>query len=141
MELRCTEGSWQIPNQMARACPVIYQILAWIDDLPISEQTKYFTYAALEELVSNKIKYGFDDARESFIAVKISIDETVVCMEFVDDGHAFDPTAHPPPDIARNLDDGVDGGLGLELVRRICARMDYRREGNLNRVTLCLDAE
>jgi serine/threonine-protein kinase RsbW len=140
MDLSGMEGSWQLPNEMRAACAVIYRILTWIDGLPICEDAKYFTYAALEELVTNKIKYGYDEAGDRVIEVKIAIDGSVVRLELVDDGPEFDPTAHPSPDIARHLEEGADGGLGLELVRRICSRMEYRRDGNLNRVSLCLDA-
>lgn len=130
---------WQVPNQMERAFAIVYEIQAWIDALPIPEDAKYFTYAALEEMISNRIKYGFNDTNERFIAVQITAGDTVICLELVDDGHEFDPTAHPSPDIAQNLDAGMAGGLGIELVRRVCTRMDYRREGGLNRVTLHVD--
>jgi anti-sigma regulatory factor (Ser/Thr protein kinase) len=60
-------------------------------------------------------------------------------MEIVDDGHEFDPTEHPSPDIERRIEDGLDGGLGLELVRRICPAMTSRREDGLNRLALSID--
>jgi serine/threonine-protein kinase RsbW len=141
MDPNGVEQRWLVPNQLETAFAMVYEIQAWIDALPIPEDAKYFTYAALEELISNKIKYGFNDTNERFIAVQITAGDTVIRLELTDDGHEFDPTAHPPPDIARNLDDGVAGGLGIELVRRICTHMEYRREGNLNRVTFCLDVE
>jgi anti-sigma regulatory factor (Ser/Thr protein kinase) len=134
-----TEGSWRIPNQLGPAYAIVYEILAWIDALPIREEAKYATYAALEELISNKIKYGYTDTDERFIVVQITAGETVICLDLVDDGTEFDLTAQPSPDIVRNLDEGVAGGLGIELVRRICTRMDYRREGALNRITLHID--
>lgn len=133
------EGSWRLPNQLGPAYAIIYEILAWIDARPIPEDAKYFSYAALEELISNKIKYGFSDTNERFIEVRIRAGSQDVCMELVDDGHEFDFTTFPPPDIVRNLDTGVSGGLGIEVVRRFCTRMEYRREGNLNRVTLHFD--
>ena len=130
---------WRVPNQLQRAFGVVYEIQEWIDALPISESGRYFTYAALEELISNKISHGFPGGGERYVDVRIAFADTVVRMEFVDDGEEFDPTAHPAPDVERNLAEGIDGGLGIECIRKICARMDYRREGNRNRVTLQID--
>ena len=133
------EQGWQVPNQLERAFAVVYEIHEWIGALPISESARYFTYAALEELISNKITHGFPDGGERHVDVRIAFGGTMVRMEFLDDGNEFDPTAHPAPDLERNLDEGIDGGLGIEYVRRICARMEYRREGKRNRVTLHID--
>ena len=130
---------WQIPNRLEPAFAVVYEIREWIDALPISDSAKYFTYAALEELVSNKIKYGFAAADDRYIDVRIEVENEAVLMEFLDDGNEFDPTAHPAADLRQNLDDGIDGGLGIELVRRICGEMTYRRENGFNRIELRVD--
>ena len=50
---------------------------------------------ALEELVTNCIKYGYDDSAEHAIEVLLSIAEQLLTFEIIDDGRAFDPSAVP----------------------------------------------
>ena len=139
MTMQVGEKAWKIPNKMKPAFAKIYKIMEWIDDLAIPEQEKYFIYSALEELLSNKIRYGFEDSVRHDIAVRIAADGEAVRIELEDDGPEFDPTLQPAPDIDRNMSDGVVGGLGIELVRRICSEMTYRREDGFNRIALRVD--
>ena len=90
----------------------------------------------LEEMASNVIKYGYDDDREHEIAVHVAAQDDRVEIVFEDDGHAFDPTGHPKPDLERIVESRKIGGLGIELVRRICENMSYQRVGDRNRLVL-----
>jgi serine/threonine-protein kinase RsbW len=130
------EKSWQIPNQLDTATASAREALEWVDVYPISEHAKYALRLAIEEMVTNTIKYGYDDHLEHVISIRIRADRECLRVELEDDGHPFDPTAHPDPDIEQNFNTGVDGGFGLVLVRRICRHMDYRREGDRNRLAL-----
>jgi anti-sigma regulatory factor (Ser/Thr protein kinase) len=62
-------------------------------------------------------------------------------LVFEDDGMAFDPRAQPVPPAATRRADLRIGGLGLVLVRDLCARFDYvRTPDHRNRVTLGISA-
>jgi anti-sigma regulatory factor (Ser/Thr protein kinase) len=99
--------------------------------------TPRLTYAVMlvvEELVTNTIKYGYDDREEHRIRLTLELSTPVsLCIE--DDGHAFDPLTQAP---AVALDAAVEerpiGGLGLHMVRAETASMRYRRIQDTNRL-------
>lgn len=93
---------------------------------------------ALEELLTNIIKYGYDDAAAHTIQVTIRLDEHALFLQIEDDGHPFDPTAAPEPDLSLPVEERPIGGLGLALVRKNFASFAYERIGGRNRTQLRL---
>jgi anti-sigma regulatory factor (Ser/Thr protein kinase) len=130
------EKSWQIPNRIEALSNLSKEVFDWLADLPISSRAKYSTGLSIEEMVTNVIKYGYDDNRKHLIRVHIAVSRDHVTIVFEDDGHPFDPTKHPPTDIDNLVESRKVAGLGIELVRRMCEKMSYARDGLLNRVTL-----
>lgn len=130
------ENNWQIKNRMTALADTTKEVSSWLADLPLSSRARYSTGLAVEEMVTNIIKYGYDDEDEHLINLHIRVERDNLRMVFEDDGHRFDPTSRPPPDIEAIVESHRAGGLGIELVRRMCDQMDYERVGNLNRLTL-----
>ncbi len=130
------ERSWQIPNELGPATAMTREALAWAQAFPISEQAVYSLRLVLEELLSNTVKYGYSDPDPHTISIWISVNSDVIQVELTDDGHPFDPTGHPVPDILRRIESGEDGGFGIELVRRICRHIAYRRDQHGNRLSV-----
>ena len=130
------ERTWRFPNRMTALAAVAKEVFEWLANLPLSSRAKYSVGLAVEEMASNVIKYGYDDDREHEIAVHVAAQDDRVEIVFEDDGHAFDPTGHPKPDLERIVESRKIGGLGIELVRRICEKMTYAREGAINRLVL-----
>lgn len=130
------ERTWRFPNRMTALAAVAKEVFEWLANLPLSSRAKYSVGLAVEEMASNVIKYGYDDDREHEIAVHVAAQDDRVEIVFEDDGHAFDPTGHPKPDLERIVESRKIGGLGIELVRRICENMSYQRVGNRNRLVL-----
>ncbi len=128
--------SWKIPNQMGAATSLAREALEWAEAFPISEQSRYSIRLALEEMLTNTVKYGYDDKTEHLISVQIAADSEVIRIEMEDDARPFDPTGHARPDIEERIQKETEGGFGLELVRRICKTIGYRREGDHNRLTM-----
>jgi len=134
------EHSWQIPNQLGPATAFARHALAWANVFPISDQAKYSLRLTLEEMLSNTVKYGYADSAVHLMSIWIGIDSELIQIELVDDARPFDPTLQPKPDITRNVEMGIAGGFGIELVRRICCHMGYRREQDRNRITLHIES-
>ena len=132
------ERSWRFPNRMPALAAVAKEVFEWLANLPLSSRAKYSVGLAVEEMASNVIKYGYDDDREHEIVVHVAARNDRVEIVFEDDGHAFDPTAHPKPDLERIVESRRIGGLGIELVRRICETMVYERVGARNRLALSI---
>ena len=130
------ERTWRFPNRMTALAAVAKEVFEWLANLPLSSRAKYSVGLAVEEMSSNVIKYGYDDDREHEIAVHVAAQDDRVEIVFEDDGHPFDPTGHPKPDLERIVESRKIGGLGIELVRRICENMSYQRVGNRNRLVL-----
>ena len=128
--------TWRIPNRMGPATALAREAMEWLDPAPVSEQAKYFIRLTLEELLSNTIKYGYDDSAEHFITVRILLDPDFIRLELTDDGHVFNPTLQPSPDVEQNLNSDKEGGFGIELVRRLCRDMNYRRQADHNLTTV-----
>src|ERR1700739_3491320 len=58
------------------------------------------TLIAVEELVTNIVKYGYGPAGEPGRTVlTLILDDDRLTLQIVDDSHAFDPFAAPEPDL------------------------------------------
>lgn len=90
-----------------------------------------------DELITNTVSYGYDDAAPHEIRVSMETDGAELRAEVEDDAAAFDPFADaPPPDLTSDVDDRRVGGLGVFLVKKTMDHASYRREGDRNLVLL-----
>jgi serine/threonine-protein kinase RsbW len=96
---------------------------------------------ALDEIVSNAIRHGFDDAEEHAIAVTIDIAGGMVTATVVDDAAPFDPHDAPVPDLDAPIAERMPGGLGVHLVKATMDEVTYRREGDRNVLTMRTSVE
>ena len=87
---------------------------------------------ALEEHLTNVMKYAYDDRREHEIVVRLQANASDVVIEVEDDGRPFDPTQAPQVDTSLPLEQKPIGGLGIHLIRRSMDEMRYQRHANRN---------
>ncbi len=87
---------------------------------------------ALDEVITNVIRYAHDDGREHPIVVRLAIDQDVLTAQVEDDGRAFNPLEAPVPDIGASIEERPIGGLGIHLVRSVMNSVEYRREDGRN---------
>jgi anti-sigma regulatory factor (Ser/Thr protein kinase) len=90
----------------------------------------------LDELVSNIIKYGYDDADEHRIHVTVEVDGDLLTISLADDGKPFNPLDVPPPDLDLPIEDRPVGGLGVFIVQSLADTLEYRRDQGRNLLTL-----
>jgi serine/threonine-protein kinase RsbW len=109
---------------------------AWLGDRRASPDAAFLVSLAIEELVTNSIKYGYDDGGEHVIDITISLTSEALTMVVVDDGRAFNPLELPPPDTLTPIENRPIGGLGLHLLRQLSDDMQYERRDSTNRLTL-----
>lgn len=102
----------------------------------VPSRALYAVNLALDELVTNTILYGFDDPADQWFQVRIEVSGSELRGELVDEGRSFNPLEFPMPDLTAPLRDRELGGLGLHLVRSLMDRLDYRRDGSKNVLTL-----
>jgi anti-sigma regulatory factor (Ser/Thr protein kinase) len=126
----------RVRNALDAIQPASQAAEAWLRERGSPPDAGYFVSLAIEELVTNSIKYGYDDAAEHLIEIVLSIMQRVLTVQFVDDGRAFDPSLVPAPDLTQPLEDRPVGGLGIHLLRELTDSMSYERRDGANRLTL-----
>ena len=91
----------------------------------------------LEELITNLMKYGYTDRAEpGVVEIALALDGSLLEIEFIDDGCAFDPSAGPLPELGEPLEERPVGGLGLHLLRSLTEVVRYERRNNKNVIRL-----
>ncbi|MBZ9938352.1 ATP-binding protein [Mesorhizobium sp. BR1-1-16] len=92
---------------------------------------------AVEELVTNVVKYG--GASDGRLAVAIYRRPDEVTVELGYGGDAFDPFRDAPePDLDAPLETRPVGGLGVHLISNMIDRAYYRRQGDRNTLRLVM---
>jgi serine/threonine-protein kinase RsbW len=92
---------------------------------------------AVEELVTNIVKYGYDPGAEvGSIDVTVWTEDNRLGIGIVDDSNPFNPFAQPTPDLDGPLERRRIGGLGLHLVKSIMDRTHYARVDSHNVVEI-----
>ena len=128
--------SLRVRNNVDALVPAKAGAEAWLQARRASPAALFLVSLAIDELVTNCIKYGYDDADEHTIEITLSeVDETLT-MVVADDGHAFNPLDAPPPDLSLPIEDRPIGGLGIHLLRELADHLAYERRDGTNRLTL-----
>ena len=121
----------KITNELHSLESLMNATTNFLEDHGVDGQTVYRINLALEEMVTNIIKYGYDDYEnhEIDVALDILADEVVAVIK--DDGHEFDPLAQTKAS-DKDLDNQPIGGLGIHLIKQLVGKMSYQRDGKWN---------
>ena len=126
----------RIRNSVDAIAPANAAATTWIEANRVPPAATVLANLAIEELVTNCIKYGYSDSNEHFIDVTLVVTDGQLVMHVTDDGRPFNPLEAPVPDLLLPLEERPIGGLGLHLLRTMSDSMTYERRGNLNCLTL-----
>jgi anti-sigma regulatory factor (Ser/Thr protein kinase) len=115
----------------------ITRLIDWLavccEDEGLGDDVKFKVTLALEEAVMNVICNAFAGLPPPHqITVRLNIADGAFAAEVIDNGHPFDPTAAPEPDLSIPLDERRPGGLGIHLMRAMVDRLHYQRRGGNN---------
>ena len=92
---------------------------------------------SLDELITNTVSYGYQDADEHEIRVTLTEQDKAIVVVVEDDAMAFDPfTTAPAPDLEAGLEERPIGGLGVYFVKTLMDEVAYERVDGVNRITL-----
>ncbi len=93
---------------------------------------------AVEETVANVCHYAYGDERGE-MSLSCAISDRGFVIEVADSGRPFDLFTVPPPDLTQDIMEREPGGLGVFLIRKVMDRVEYRREGGRNVLTLLVE--
>jgi anti-sigma regulatory factor (Ser/Thr protein kinase) len=131
-----TKLTLEVRNKHDAIAPATEAAEAWLEEAGAGPKAVYFVLLAMEELVTNCIKYAYDDEAEHMIGIELEVEGTVLTMRVIDDGHEFDPLYAPAPDLEAEVHDRPIGGLGIHLLREMADEAAYERRNGMNRLTL-----
>lgn len=96
--------------------------------------TKLATKAqiAVDEIYSNIVYYS----GAKVATVSIVADEKKLSIAFADDGKPYDPTSATEPDITLSAEERELGGLGIYMVKKMAAKINYKYENGKNLLTV-----
>lgn len=126
--------------ELANSLDQIAIAMAALEDYSVSanldKEVAQAAELALDELLTNIISYGYPEAAQHSIQVELSIEQDTLKIMVVDDGTAFNPFEHLPPEQNVSLDERKIGGLGIHLVKSFVDDYSYQRLAERNIVTL-----
>ena len=114
-----------IKNNSAEIHPLIKKMIQYCEKQCISDEIIQDMYLVLEEILTNIIKYSYNDGLEHEIVVEIDNDADSLQIRVEDDGNLFDPTEFYNPDVEKDFDDRQIGGMGIHLIRSLMDEMRY----------------
>ncbi len=128
MEILC----FTIPNRLDEIGPLARGAAAFLQSHKVDPDATFAVDLALEEMVSNVIKYGYKDQDSDQISVRLEVGQKQIILIVEDSGPRFNPLELPEPDLDKPVDQRPIGGLGVFLVRKTVDRMEYERLGDRN---------
>jgi len=85
-----------------------------------------------EEALVNVFVHGYAQSQGQVEVRCLVADDPALTIEIRDAGVSFDPLSLADPDVASDLTKRKIGGMGVFLIRKMTDRVAYRREGDIN---------
>jgi len=106
-------------------------------DAECSEEKLWKLELALEEAVVNVIRYTYPEGKAGTIQVGYRPEANGwFCVRICDAGQAFDPLSVGPPLLTPKIEERPIGGLGIFFIKLMADEIGYRRENDMNHLTL-----
>jgi serine/threonine-protein kinase RsbW len=121
-----------IKNDISELSGLVIKIHEFLDPLDLPMKQVYAFDLALEEMLTNTIKYAYDNPGAHEITVRIDVDEKLLLLSLIDDGHEFDPLKTQKPDLDADISERMVGGVGIHLTKNMVDDMKYHRKNNRN---------
>jgi anti-anti-sigma factor len=123
-----------IKNELSELKDVTAAMSQFLDAHRVPHRAAYAVNLAVDELVTNVMRYAYVDDETHLINLDFAIRGDQIILQIVDDGRPFDPRTGPTLDL--HAEERQVGGLGLILVLDMVDVLKYERTGERN----CLEA-
>ena len=101
----------------------------YLDNLDIAIISKIGVI--IDEVMNNVISYGRTKTNKQLV-VSIEKSEDGATLIFMDNSHPFNPLTKEKRTAQENIDAGIEGGLGISIVRSISKEVEYTYSNNKN---------
>ncbi len=91
----------------------------------------------VEEIFVNIVKYSKTD----YIVVNLDYDDSILEIEFIDNGIKFNPLLKEDPNFADDIDNVQIGGLGIFLTKKMADGLDYQYVSGENHLQIIKKVE
>ena len=102
------------------------------------EQLIFCLNVCLEEMLTNIVKYSYDDDAGHEIEMHLEIANEIITLTIIDDGHEFNPLEAEKPDINSDIKHRKVGGIGIFLTCKMANKIIYNRKDNKNVLKIML---
>lgn len=131
----------QIKADLSALAPLLDQVDEFLEQRGIIDGRVFKVRLALEELLTNTIKYGCPSTGDKLLAqcwIRVALQLEIPLLLVIEDNAApFDPSLDAPtPSLDAPLDKRKIGGLGLHMLKEMGMELSYRREDNRNHMEL-----
>lgn len=93
-------------------------------------------HVALDEVLTNVVKYGYTDEEEHQIDVHFRLKSDMIEVEVIDDARPFNILDADEPFTQKPFEEKSIGGLGIHLVKSLMDEVEYHRRKGLNQLFL-----
>ena len=92
---------------------------------------------AIDEIYSNIVKYGYEEAGgEVTVSIDTSEEPLAMTLSFRDEGKPFNPLERRDPDVTLSAKDRKIGGLGIFMVKKSMDDIRYEYRDGKNILTI-----
>ena len=123
-------------NNLQDLTRVVSEAEIFMQSHSLAPKVVYSVNLVIEEMLTNIIKYAFDDRAAHEIELMMTIKDSGVIVRCEDSGREFDPLSMPAPEAKDSILECNEGGLGIHLVRKTVHSMEYLRDGQKNILTM-----
>lgn len=123
-------------NDLSELARLSEFLAAFGDRAGLPEDVRGDLELALEEIFVNAATHGHPEGGEHAIAVRISLDGSVVTLVVEDDGVPFNPLEARLVDLDLPVTERGIGGLGIHLVKGVMDELEYARLEGRNRLVM-----
>jgi anti-sigma regulatory factor (Ser/Thr protein kinase) len=119
-------------HQLSEIGRLAQVVTAFAEQRQLPSNLVFELNVALEEILTNVIAYGYEDAGEHEIMLRLSHTGEEITAEVEDGGRPFNPLVAAAPDTSKPLEERPLGGLGIHLVRKFMDEVQYSRQQGRN---------
>jgi len=125
-----------IKNRAAELRRLLWTVDEFCAAHTVPHTVRYCARLAVEEIVTNLLKYARPPRRDYAILVRLAVQSCTLTLRIQDDAPPFNPLRQVQAGMPKALQDKARGGYGLLLVSRVMDEFKYRRARGQNIITL-----